>query len=59
MIINSITFVLFIEMNCFLNLLKMTPHYYHIKKEKRYVLDTLDEFDITIDLFHNLIYEYI
>lgn len=33
-----------------LNLLKMTPHYYHIKKEKRYVLDTLDEFDITIDI---------
>ena len=25
-----------------LNLLKMTPHYYHIKKEKRDVLDTLE-----------------
>lgn len=33
-----------------LNLLKMTPHYYHIKKEKRPLLDTLDEFDVTIDI---------
>lgn len=33
-----------------LNLLKMTPHYYHIKKEKRPVLDTLNEFDVTIDI---------
>lgn len=33
-----------------LNLLKMTPHYYHIKKEKRDVLDTLDALDITIDI---------
>lgn len=33
-----------------LNLLKMTPHYYHIKKEKRAVLDTLNEFDVTIDI---------
>lgn len=33
-----------------LNLLKMTPHYYHIKKEKRPVLDTLHEFDVTIDI---------
>lgn len=33
-----------------LNLLKMTPHYYHIKKEKRSVLDTLDTIDVTIDI---------
>lgn len=33
-----------------LNLLQMTPHYYHIKKEKRHVLDTLDAFDVTIDI---------
>lgn len=33
-----------------LNLLSMTPHYYHIKKERRHVLDTLGEFDITIDI---------
>lgn len=33
-----------------LNLLKMTPHYYHIKKERRHVLETLDEFDVTIDI---------
>ena len=28
----------------------MTPHYYHIKKEKRGVLDTLQDLDITIDI---------
>ncbi|HAN57645.1 MAG TPA: SAM-dependent methyltransferase [Erysipelotrichaceae bacterium] len=33
-----------------LNLLKMTPHYYHIKKEKRGILDTLPSLDVTIDL---------
>lgn len=33
-----------------LNLLKMTPHYYHIKKERRHVLDTLNDFDVTIDI---------
>ena len=33
-----------------LNLLKMTPHYYHIKKERRNVLDTLKKLDITIDI---------
>lgn len=33
-----------------LNLLQMTPHYYHIKKERRNVLDTLGEFDVTIDV---------
>lgn len=33
-----------------LNLLKMTPHFYHIKKERRHVLDTLNEFDVTIDI---------
>lgn len=33
-----------------LNLLKMTPHYYHIKKERRHVLDTLESMDITIDI---------
>ena len=33
-----------------LNLLMMTPHYYHIKKEKRGVLDTLQGLDITIDI---------
>lgn len=33
-----------------LNLLKMTPHYYHIKKEKRGVLDTIQGLDITIDI---------
>lgn len=33
-----------------LNLLKMTPHYYHIKKERRNVLDTLQALDVTIDL---------
>ena len=33
-----------------LNLLKMTPHFYHIKKERRYVLDTLGEFDVTRDI---------
>lgn len=33
-----------------LNLLMMTPHYYHIKKEKRHVLDTLDKLKITVDV---------
>lgn len=33
-----------------LNLLKMTPHYYHIKKERRHVLETIDAFDVTIDI---------
>ena len=33
-----------------LNLLKMTPHYYHIKKERRGVLDTLSSLDVTIDV---------
>lgn len=33
-----------------LNLLKMTPHYYHIKKERRNVLNTLQRLDITIDI---------
>lgn len=33
-----------------LNLLKMTPHYYHIKKEKRSVLETLTSLQVTIDL---------
>lgn len=33
-----------------LNLLKMTPHFYHIKKEKRSLLNELDEFDVTIDI---------
>ena len=33
-----------------LNLLKMTPHFYHIKKERRHVLDTLEDFDVTIDI---------
>ncbi len=33
-----------------LNLLKMTPHYYHIKKEKRHILDELESMDITIDI---------
>lgn len=33
-----------------INLLSMTPHYYHIKKERRHVLDTLGEFDVTIDI---------
>lgn len=32
------------------NLLKMTPHYYHIKKEKRYIIDELPSLDVTIDL---------
>ncbi len=31
------------------NLIKMTPHYYHIKKEKRSVLDTIDHLEVTID----------
>ena len=33
-----------------LNLLKMTPHYYHIKKERRNVLDTLEKISVTIDI---------
>ncbi|MCD7840581.1 MAG: methyltransferase domain-containing protein [Erysipelotrichaceae bacterium] len=33
-----------------LNLLQMTPHYYHIKKEKRHILDTLEDFDVSIDI---------
>ena len=33
-----------------LNLLKMTPHYYHIKKERRPILETLGAFDVTIDI---------
>lgn len=33
-----------------LNLLKMTPHYYHIKKERRNVLDTLEKLTVTIDI---------
>jgi len=28
----------------------MTPHYYHIKKERRGVLDELERLDITIDI---------
>lgn len=32
------------------NLLKMTPHYYHIKKERRGIIDTLPSLDVTIDL---------
>lgn len=32
------------------NLLKMTPHYYHIKKDKRHVIDTLESMNITIDI---------
>lgn len=31
-----------------LQLLKMTPHYYHIKKERRHLLETLGELDVTI-----------
>ncbi|MFV0394814.1 MAG: methyltransferase domain-containing protein [Coprobacillaceae bacterium] len=33
-----------------LNLLKMTPHYYHIKSEKRDVLQTIKNINITIDI---------
>lgn len=33
-----------------LNLLKMTPHFYHIKKEKRDVLETIKNINITIDI---------
>lgn len=33
-----------------LNLLKMTPHYYHIKKEKRDQLALMSGMDITIDV---------
>lgn len=33
-----------------LHLLMMTPHYYHIKKERRSVLDTLQSLTITIDI---------
>ncbi len=33
-----------------INLLKMTPHYYHIKKEKRDIIDTLTSMTITIDV---------
>lgn len=33
-----------------LNLLKMTPHYYHIKKERRNIIDTIKNIDITIDI---------
>lgn len=33
-----------------LNLLKMTPHFYHIKKERRHILDSLGAFDVTIDI---------
>lgn len=32
------------------NLLKMTPHYYHIKKERRAVIEEMQEMDITIDV---------
>lgn len=33
-----------------INLLKMTPHYYHIKSEKRAVLETIKNINITIDI---------
>lgn len=33
-----------------LNLLKMTPHFYHIKKEKRDVLNHLEAMEMTIDV---------
>jgi len=33
-----------------LNLLKMTPHYYHIRQDKRPVLDELQALDVTIDV---------
>jgi len=32
------------------NLLKMTPHYYHIKKEKRHIIDDLEQLTVTIDI---------
>lgn len=33
-----------------LNLLKMTPHYYHIKKERRENIEHMQEMNITIDI---------
>lgn len=33
-----------------LNLLKMTPHFYHIKKERRNVLETINNLKLTIDI---------
>jgi 23S rRNA (guanine745-N1)-methyltransferase len=33
-----------------LDLLKMTPHYYHIKKEKRSIIQTIENITITIDI---------
>ncbi|MBO6047505.1 MAG: methyltransferase domain-containing protein [Erysipelotrichaceae bacterium] len=32
------------------NLLKMTPHYYHIKKERRHIIDELEQLTVTIDI---------
>ena len=42
-----------------LNLLKMTPHYYHIKKDRRHVLDTLGAVSYThlnVFIFKSSIY---
>lgn len=33
-----------------INLLKMTPHYYHIQKHRRAYIDTMENMDITIDV---------
>jgi len=33
-----------------LNLIKMTPHYYHIKLDRRSVIDTIENLDVTIDV---------
>ena len=52
-VLESYDFKKTIHLNCredTINLLKMTPHYYHIKKDRRHVLDELNEFDVTIDI---------
>lgn len=37
-----------------LHLIKMTPHYYHIKKDRRNILDTISNMDVTIDIKYTI-----
>lgn len=52
-VVNSFDFIEQIAINNHtdaLNLLKMTPHYYHIKKDKRSVIETIDNITVTVDI---------
>jgi 23S rRNA (guanine745-N1)-methyltransferase len=52
-VVEAYDFVQQIDINAHedaLNLLKMTPHYYHIKTDKRDVLNTIQNINVTIDI---------